>query len=293
MANEEQIASALRKVLLEYSDSPGVLNTSATLSAVEEVDITKFGGTAVTIGQQLAASSLPVVLTAAQLTSLTPLTTLPTVTTVTTVSAVTSITNALPVGANVIGKVGIDQTTPGTTNAIRIASDQPQLAIPFATSPMIVSGTATFTRPADTTAYAVSDVVANSTTQASVVISSITLARGNSIPFRLKNVRIMKSTNVTTNASFNLYVFNATVTGIADNAQWTMLNADKAKYAARIGLTMFTEGTGSTGCMAEVNNLDIPIISTDSKLYLVLVAAAAYTPGNAEVFDIYVDVEQQ
>lgn len=38
-----------------------------------------------------------------------------------TVGAVTAITNALPVGANVIGKVSIDQTTPGTTNKVDIA----------------------------------------------------------------------------------------------------------------------------------------------------------------------------
>lgn len=35
----------------------------------------------------------------------------------------TSITNALPVGANVIGKVSIDQTTPGTTNAVAVTSE--------------------------------------------------------------------------------------------------------------------------------------------------------------------------
>lgn len=38
--------------------------------------------------------------------------------TIGTVTAVTAITNALPVGANVIGKVSIDQTTPGTTNNV-------------------------------------------------------------------------------------------------------------------------------------------------------------------------------
>ncbi len=43
------------------------------------------------------------------------------VTTVTTVGAVTAITNALPAGTNLMGKVGIDQTTPGTTNGISIA----------------------------------------------------------------------------------------------------------------------------------------------------------------------------
>lgn len=41
-----------------------------------------------------------------------------TLTGVTTVAAVTAITNALPAGANLMGKVGIDQTTPGTTNLV-------------------------------------------------------------------------------------------------------------------------------------------------------------------------------
>lgn len=35
-----------------------------------------------------------------------------------TITAVTAITNALPAGTNLLGKVGIDQTTPGTTNAV-------------------------------------------------------------------------------------------------------------------------------------------------------------------------------
>ncbi len=39
--------------------------------------------------------------------------------TLATVSAVTAITNALPAGTNLLGKVGIDQTTPGTTNAVQ------------------------------------------------------------------------------------------------------------------------------------------------------------------------------
>jgi hypothetical protein len=38
-----------------------------------------------------------------------------------TVSAVTAITNALPAGSNIIGNFRIDQTTPGTTNAISIS----------------------------------------------------------------------------------------------------------------------------------------------------------------------------
>lgn len=121
------------------------------------------------LGQALAAASVPIVLTAAQLSTLTPLSSVTvsgsvtanagtnlntsllaldstvakdaslttlntsvntllkpasTLAAVTTVSAVTAITNALPVGANVIGKVSIDQTTPGTTNLVALAANQ-------------------------------------------------------------------------------------------------------------------------------------------------------------------------
>lgn len=55
-------------------------------------------------------------------TAVTTVSTVTAVTTVSTVAAVTAITNALPVGANVIGKVSIDQTTPGTTNAVAVIS---------------------------------------------------------------------------------------------------------------------------------------------------------------------------
>lgn len=85
-------------------------------------------------GQALAASSMPVVLTAAQIVTLTPpaaiagfatettlagrLKPADTLAGITTVAAVTAITNALPAGTNLLGKVGIDQTTPGTTNLV-------------------------------------------------------------------------------------------------------------------------------------------------------------------------------
>jgi len=108
-----------------------------TNSSIVKAQLQDNSGTAITLGQQLAAASLPVVLTATQISTLTPLTSVTvtqatstnlkadvtiaaaqTLATVTTVGAVTAITNALPVGSNVIGKVSIDQTTPGTTNAV-------------------------------------------------------------------------------------------------------------------------------------------------------------------------------
>jgi hypothetical protein len=90
------------------------LNTSA-LALESDGNLATIAGRTPALGQALAASAVPVVLTAAQLATLTPLTTVAvtesgtwnigTVTTVTTVSAVTGITNALPAGTNLLGQV--------------------------------------------------------------------------------------------------------------------------------------------------------------------------------------------
>lgn len=54
-----------------------------------------------------------------------------TLTTVSTVTAVTAITNALPAGTNIIGRVGIDQTTPGTTNKVSLSDTAGQAQYNF------------------------------------------------------------------------------------------------------------------------------------------------------------------
>ncbi len=81
------------------------------------------------LGQALAAASTPVVLTAAQITTLTPpaaitgFSTEATLASIKDTAGIKKITDALPAGAAIIGKVGIDQTTPGTTNKVSIGTD--------------------------------------------------------------------------------------------------------------------------------------------------------------------------
>ncbi len=97
------------------------------------------------LGQALAASSVPVVLTAAQISTLTPLSTVtanagsgtftvdgsghtqPVSGTFWQVTQPVSIATApvLVAGSSIIGKVGIDQTTPGTTNGVQVNAALP------------------------------------------------------------------------------------------------------------------------------------------------------------------------
>ena len=92
------------------------------------------------LGQALAASSVPVVLTAAQITTLTPISGSLEATQLL-VKAKTdnldvalstrtkpadqqhTIVDSITAGSTIIGKVGIDQTTPGTTNKVNIGTD--------------------------------------------------------------------------------------------------------------------------------------------------------------------------
>lgn len=91
------------------------LETGGNLAAIK-ADVDKIPSQ----GQALAAASTPVVLTAAQVTTLTP----PTNTgyaldaSLTTIDTDLKSNVTLHAGTNLIGKVGIDQTTPGTTNAV-------------------------------------------------------------------------------------------------------------------------------------------------------------------------------
>lgn len=54
-----------------------------------------------------------------------------------TLTAVTAITNALPAGANLLGKTGIDQTTPGTTNKVSIGTDGTVTVNPLTNSSIV------------------------------------------------------------------------------------------------------------------------------------------------------------
>lgn len=64
MANSFPVVIASNQTAIPISFTP---------SGTQDVNLTKVGGTAFSLGQQLAAASLPVVLTAAQITTLTPL----------------------------------------------------------------------------------------------------------------------------------------------------------------------------------------------------------------------------
>src|SRR6185437_974597 len=84
-----------------------------------------------------------------------------------------------------------------------------------------VNLSANFTRPADTTAYATGDLVANSTTAGSVTPLSFTAPRYATGSGQVRRARLKKSTNTTTNATFRLHLYATSPTPTnGDNGAW-------------------------------------------------------------------------
>jgi hypothetical protein len=164
---------------------------------------------------------------------------------------------------------------------------------PMTVGNLIQMAIAQFTRPADTTAYASGDLVANSTTAGSVVPMTFNTARDTGAGGVISRVRLRKSGTSITSASFRLHLYNVSPTvSNGDNGAW--LTTGAGTYIGSFDITMdkaFSDGAVGVG---------IPTVGTDIRFrlrsgsthYGVLEARAAYTPANAEVFTVELEVVQ-
>lgn len=121
-----------------FVDASGNLLTTASIAANSSVNISQVGGATFAQGQQLAASSLPVVLTAAQITSLTPTKTAPAGTTLNTYAlhSTTNTTTTPTASTAYISAVVISTEVAGTTSTVTIQdkSGTPLKLIPALTT---------------------------------------------------------------------------------------------------------------------------------------------------------------
>ncbi len=117
----------------------------------------------------------------------------------------TALTGALPAGSNIIGKVGIDQTTPGTTNAVQVTTASPGGA---AANPAFVQGVANGVPLAVTQATTGTQVQASASC-AAAAICSVTL------PAAVSKTTYLSTFAVTTGPPTAAVIGLATVSGPA------------------------------------------------------------------------------
>ena len=161
----------------------------------------------------------------------------------------------------------------------------------------VVAGDDSFTRPADTTAYSIGDLVANSTTAGSVVPLAVDIVDADGGAFLIRRARLLKSTASITNAKFRLHFFGAdpsASTGVVngDNAALRGGGLKTARWLGAIDVDMtgdsgfaYSDGAAGVGVPAAGSELgeELPAGVT---VYALIEALAAYTPGNAEVFTL-------
>lgn len=142
-----------------------------------------------------------------------------------------------------------------------------------------------FTRPADTTAYASGDLVANDTTAGNVTPMTHVLPSDRGGHCHIRRVRLRKSGTSITNASFRIHFFTSVPAfSNGDNGAFAPNNpADYLGWLDVNSLTAFSNGaagwvnaTVSTECIVE--------FAVGATLYTAIEARGAYTPGSAEIF---------
>jgi hypothetical protein len=151
------------------------------------------------------------------------------------------------------------------------------------------AASANFTRPANTTAYGVGDLVANHVTAGSVVPMSFALVLPPGVVY-IRRATLKKSTNTTTDAAFRLHLYLASPTpSNGDNGAWLTTHAT---YLGAIDITVdkvFSDSSSQGEGVPNVGSEIIVPVAGGGAIYGLLEARAAYAPGNAEVFTLGVE----
>lgn len=222
--------------------------TSHGTSDLVAADITKVAGAAVATGHGLAAGSVRVELP----------------------TDGTGVVG-LNAGANLIGKVGIDQTTPGTTNAVYVSTSA-------------YTSVVDVTRPADTAAYAAGDVI-GTTTSAGGAILTFSSAGPSAAHLLVSDADLRYDVGSVPSGmtSFRLHLYDTSPTSsnLGDNAVWTLASGDKGSYLGYLDLgTPAAAGVSGAASLYSLNAALNTLIklSGGTTLYGYLVTAGAFTP---------------
>lgn len=158
---------------------------------------------------------------------------------------------------------------------------------------MITTPSATFTRPADTTQYTAADLIANSTTAASVAPMEFGVSRvgGRGI---IRRVRLYKSTATATLASFNVHLFTSSPGTPTNGDNGALALASAAGYIGEVAVDMSSGGSpGTVGLFKASAAVEImfALPALDNRIYGLLEAIGGYTPAESESFTVTLEIE--
>lgn len=160
------------------------------------------------------------------------------------------------------------------------------------------NSSAEFTRPSDTNAYAAGDVVADSTS-AATVMTFTAVTRGKKATAIIQEAILIDGANQSTKLDSELWLFDIAPASYGnDNAAFTPTDAE---LESLVGVIPFSSSdwkvgdatSGASGnCVNHAQNLSMVVNTTkdSSDLFGVLIARNAYTPVSAGTFHVRLKV---
>lgn len=156
-----------------------------------------------------------------------------------------------------------------------------------------VNGVATLTRPNDVNGYTSGDEISDDTTTAAHPWIISGFARANGGAGIVRNVMLLTSQNTALTCSLKLFDTSPTMCG--DNAAFSHVSADDAKFIGGGNLSGQSVSVVGVGSELVLNNFALinsfKCAAADTSLYAVLVAGGAYTPLAQQTFKLRVLVE--
>jgi len=155
-----------------------------------------------------------------------------------------------------------------------------------------VSGT--FTRPANTTAYAANDVVSNNATATTPLelANAVRVAAGSAYLVGLRVETNLKSIT----PRFRVHFFStAAATVAADNAAHKEVYADAAirrGYVDLVAMSTAADTTNSDMSRAEDYTIRRPMVAAATSFYVVLETLDAFTPASGQSFTVIAVFDQ-
>ena len=163
-------------------------------------------------------------------------------------------------------------------------------------NPMPVGGksvqkSASFTRPADTTAYAANDAIADSTS-VPTLLSFANCANVNAGQGYIVKTRLMTNQKTCT-ARFRLSFYHTSPSPVNDNAPKPMLYANKDKLIGRIDLDPCNTEDATSDAAFALSTALMPYVcaAADTTIYCILTTLDAFTPASAQQFFLEITCE--
>ena len=149
------------------------------------------------------------------------------------------------------------------------------------------------TRPADVTAYAGGDAVADSTTTPND-LEFLNCATASGRGGRIVSATLIDSVNGTQPTGFDLFLFDTAPTPTNDNAAFALTDANANDCVGVISWVDATHGVdaGANNYVFARNDLNLGFVCADTTLYGLLVVRGAYTPASGEIFTIRLGIAQ-